>query len=85
MNPDLVAMATAIAVIIGIVNGVALADAQFTQEGKPPRITSFVKFVLAMLFGLLFGFLHFFGLAGIEMGIIAALASSGLYKLAQVM
>lgn len=82
MNPDLVAMATAITVIIGLVNGVALADQQFAGG---PRITSFVKFILAMIFGLLFGAFHLFGLSGIEAGIIAALASSGLYKLAQVM
>jgi hypothetical protein len=65
----------ALAVIIGIVNGVSLLNA--------PQVTSFVKFLLALAFGLLFGIIGLFGL-NIETGLIAGLASSGLYKLGQV-
>ena len=70
---DLTALSTAMAVIIGLVNGVGLAS---------EKVTPFLKFVLAMFFGLLFGALHVFGLT-VELGIVAALASSGLYKVAE--
>lgn len=63
----------AVAVIIGLVNGVRLY-----KENRE----SFVYFVLAVGVGLVFGFLGYFGLS-IESGILAALASSGLYKVAQ--
>ena len=65
---------TAIAVIIGIVNGVSLLES--------PKITSFVKYLIALALGLLFGVIHLFGLT-IETGIIVGLASSGLYKVSQ--
>ena len=66
---------TAIAVIIGIVNGAKLAQ----QADKKP----FIYFCVALALGLVFGIVHLFGL-NIQMGIIVALASSGLYKTAQV-
>lgn len=64
----------AISVIIGIVNGISLLNA--------PQITSFVKFIIALVLGLIFGAVGLFGL-NIETGIIVALSSSGLYKLTQ--
>ena len=72
-NIDLAQLATAIAVIIGIVNGISLGF---------PRITSFYKFLIALAVGVLLGFFNYFSLS-IELGIVAALASSGLYKLSQ--
>ena len=63
-----------IAVIIGIVNGVQLA----TLPDKKP----FLFFLLAVAVGVVFGLLHYFGLT-VEAGILAALASSGLYKVSQ--
>ena len=63
----------AMSVIIGIVNGVSLFGS--------PQVTPFVKFLVALGIGLVFGVLGMFGL-NIETGLIAALASSGLYKVA---
>lgn len=63
---------TAIAVIIGFVNGVKLF-----QESR----ISFYYFLLALGAGLVLGFLGYFGLTP-ETGIVTALASSGLYKVA---
>lgn len=65
---------TALAVIIGIVNGIALLDI--------PQISSFVKFLIALAIGMIFGVFGVFGLT-IETGLIVGLASSGLYKLTQ--
>lgn len=79
-NFDLGALAVAITVITGVVNGIALATA------KLPNIETFkgfINFVIAVVLGLVFGALHFFGLSGVEAGIVAALAASGLYKFTQ--
>lgn len=64
----------AIAVIIGIVNGVTLA--------KDPDRWGFILFIIALGVGILLGALRLFGLS-LETGIVAALASSGVYKVAQ--
>lgn len=63
-------------VLIGLINGVKL----FELEDK----RSFYYFVGAVVLGVLFGVLHLFGVPSIEAGVILALQSSGLYKLAQV-
>lgn len=63
----------AMAAIIGLVNGIRLFE-----ENK----RSFVYFIIAVVTGLVFGYLHFFGLT-VESGLVAALASSGVYKVAQ--
>lgn len=64
----------AVAVIIGLVNGVRLAQ----SEDK----FGFVLFVIALTCGVVLGLLHLFGLT-LETGIVAALASSGLYRLGE--
>ncbi len=63
-------------VIIGIINGVKLAE----LENKK----SFYYFCGAVVLGVVFGFLNAFGLTGWENGLTIALQSSGLYKLVQV-
>lgn len=63
----------AIAVIIGIVNGVQLFETN--RKG-------FIYFVIALVTGIVLGLIGFFGL-NLESGIVTALASSGLYKVAQ--
>lgn len=60
----------AIAAIIGLVGGVKL----FFAEDK----TGFYFFCVALVAGLVFGLLNWFGLS-IQDGFLAALASSGLY------
>lgn len=64
----------AIAVIIGIVNGIQLFEA--------PNKKGFIYFVVALVTGVVLGLLGMFGL-NLEQGIVTALASSGLYKVAQ--
>jgi NO-binding membrane sensor protein with MHYT domain len=65
----------AIAAIIGIINGVRLV--------REPDKTGFFLFLGAVIVGLVFGYMHWFGLTGLEMGLVAALASSGLYRVAE--
>lgn len=62
----------AIAVIIGLVNGIKL----FKENRE-----SFIYFCVALGIGVGFGLLGFYGFT-VESGILAALASSGLYKVA---
>lgn len=63
----------ALAAIVGIVNGF-----QLFQTNR----TGFIYFCIALGVGLLLGFVNFFGLTP-ETGLLAALASSGYYKVAQ--
>lgn len=64
----------AMAVIIGLVNGIRLAR----EQDK----IGFILFICALLLGVGFGLLHLFGLT-VEMGIVVALASSGLYRVGE--
>lgn len=70
-------MDTAIAAgaIIGLVNGVSLL--------KEKNYWGFALFLIALIAGVGFGVLGYFGL-DVQTGILTALTSSGLYKLAQV-
>lgn len=63
----------AIAAIIGFVNGCRLF--QTDRAG-------FAYFLIALIAGLLAGWMHLFGLT-VEMGLLAGLASSGLYRVGQ--
>ncbi len=64
----------AMAVIIGVVNGVRL----FKQQDK----YGFILFVIAVVIGVLLGSLRYFGLT-VESGIVVGLASSGLYRVSE--
>lgn len=72
---DTTQYAVAAFVIIGLVNGL-----NFAVEGK---WGSFALFVAAVLFGLVFGFVHWLGLPNAETGLLVAIASSGVYKVSQ--
>ena len=61
--------------IIGLVNGMRLLQ-QKNNWG-------FAFFAVAVLTGILFGYIHWFGLADIEAGFLAGLASSGLYRVGE--
>lgn len=63
------------AAIIGIVNGAQLLN---------PKVVGFYSFLLSLGLGVIFGIFHVFGLT-LETGIVVALSSSGLYKVAQKM
>lgn len=62
-------------VIVGLVNGLNMALARDWQ--------SFARFMLAVIAGVVFGLIHWFGLPSPEMGLAVAIGSSGAYKLAQ--
>lgn len=73
MNFENYALATF--VLIGLVNGINLA---VEKNWK-----SFIGFMLATIAGTAFGYLKWFGLPGIEMGLALGINSSGIYKVAQ--
>ena len=62
-------------VIIGLVNGIQFAILRQWQ--------SFAFFMTAVVAGLLFGFLKWFGLPSPEVGLAVGISSSGVYKVAQ--
>lgn len=64
----------AIAVVIGIVNGARLL--------KNADKWGFIFFCIALFVGVLLGIFSMFGL-NVEMGIVVALASSGLYRVGE--
>lgn len=72
---------TAALAIIGLVNGFRLLKEG--MDSAPHNYWGFIFFVLAMLSGMLFGVLHWFGLATLEAGFLAGLASSGLYRVGE--
>lgn len=61
-------------VIIGIINQL---------KAYVPKLSGLVGFVVAVALGSLFGFLHWFGLPGIEAGFTAGLVSSGAYTISK--
>ena len=64
----------AMAVVIGIVNGIRLA--------KENDKWGFILFTIALIVGVGLGLLRYFGLT-VETGIVIALASSGLYRISE--
>jgi ABC-type uncharacterized transport system permease subunit len=61
------------AVIIAIVN----------QLKSAVNLDGWKGFLVAVVLGIVFGFLHWFGLTGIETGFTAGLISSGAYTVAK--
>lgn len=72
---DLTEFTLASFVLIGLVNGV-----QFAVTKQWDR---FAFFMTAVGAGAIFGFLGWFALPSIEVGIAVGIASSGVYKVAQ--
>lgn len=62
-------------VLVGLVNGINFA---LDRDWK-----AFVKFMTAVVFGGIFGYLHWFGLPSMELGLAVGISSSGVYKIAQ--
>ncbi len=73
---SLVEFGVAAGVIIGLVNGFRLLE--------QPNKKGFFYFLGALGAGILFGAVGLFGVPSIEVGIEIALASSGLYRVGQV-
>lgn len=68
----------AVAVIIGVVKGITEVLKQFTSV----ELTSLIGFGLALLTGVVLGFLGYFGLT-VETGIVSALVATGVYQTAK--
>lgn len=62
-------------VLVGFVNGFQFA---IDRNWK-----SFGMFMVAVIAGLVFGFLRWFGLPSTEIGLAVGIGSSGVYKIAQ--
>jgi hypothetical protein len=76
MTDLLLQYATAAFAIIGFVNGVGFV---FDKNWK-----SLVFFLVAISTGTLFGIMHWFSIPSAEMGLLLGIASSGGYKVGQV-
>lgn len=63
----------ALGLIIGLVNVVKM---QF------PEVKGLWAFILSLIFGILLGVLHWYGVKGIEEGVLLAFVASGVYKIA---
>lgn len=72
---DFTQYAMAAFVLIGLVNGVQFA---LNRDWR-----AFTYFLVALVAGAIFGFLGYFGLPSVEIGIAVGLSSSGVYKVAQ--
>lgn len=72
---DITQFAMAAFVLIGLVNGI-----QFALD---KNWSSFTKFITAVIAGGIFGFLKWFGLPSMEIGLAVGISSSGVYKVAQ--
>ena len=62
-------------VLVGLVNGI-----QFAVD---KNWKSFVFFLTAVISGGVFGYLGWFGLPSLEIGLAVGISSSGVYKIAQ--
>lgn len=78
MGTDLVQTAQAVLAIVGLVNGFRLLKEG--MDSSPKNYWGFGLFMLAMVAGLVFGYLHWFTLDSMQAGFLAGLASSGLYR-----
>jgi hydrogenase/urease accessory protein HupE len=72
---DLTQFAMAGFVIIGLVNGIQFA---FNRNWQ-----AFAFFITAVVAGAVFGYLKWFGLPSMELGLAVGISSSGVYKVAQ--
>jgi hypothetical protein len=73
---DLTQYAVAAFALIGLVNGVQFA---FTRQWD-----RFFYFLVAVVAGAVFGYFKMFSLPNVEIGILAGIASSGVYKTGQI-
>lgn len=73
---DLTQFALAIFVIIGLVNGIQFA---FNRNWQ-----AFVFFITAVISGAVFGYLGWFGLPSMQIGLAVGISSSGVYKAGQL-
>lgn len=62
-----------VAVLIGLVKGISLAY----------PLTSGQAFLLSLAIGVIMGAFHYFGLSGVEAGVVASLSASGVYQVSK--
>lgn len=62
--------------IIGVISGLQLL--------LEKQYKSFAYYSGAIVTGVIFGYLHYFGLSGIEAGLAAGIISAGGYKLVKI-
>jgi hypothetical protein len=67
--------------IIGV--GAIIGFVNMFGMGMDGNWKSFGKALLGVVLGVIFGYLGYFGIEGIEMGLLVGLASCGLFKLTQ--
>ena len=66
----------AVGLLIGLVNVIKMTF---------PEVKGFWAFLIALAGGVLMGYLHWFGVSGIEQGVLYAFVSSGAYKIVQTL
>ena len=62
----------AVGLLIGLVNVIKMTF---------PEVKGFWAFLIALSGGILMGYMNWFGVTGIEMGVLYAFISSGIFKL----
>lgn len=67
--------------IIGI--GAIIGFVNMFGMGMDGNIKSFGKAFIGVVLGAIFGYLGYFGIKGVEMGLLVGLSASGFYKLTQ--
>lgn len=63
-----------VGLLIGLINVVQMTF---------PQVKGVYAFLLQIVFGIAMGYLHWFGVASIELGVLYAFVASGAYKLSQ--
>ena len=66
---------SSVAAIIGFINGLKLFE--------NPDKKSFMYFCFSVILGIVFGYFKFFGITGIENGLLIGLGASGLYTISK--
>jgi Flp pilus assembly pilin Flp len=69
--------------IIAIGAIVAIGNALKTQFKDSPLVTGIFGIAISVVLGVALGYFHLLGVTGIENGLLAGLAASGIYTLAK--
>ena len=64
----------AVGLLIGLVNVIKMTF---------PEVKGFWAFLISLAGGILMGYMNWYGVTGIEQGILASFVASGIYKISQ--